>query len=225
MKQTSALPALINSIREAYESGNKEEASRLFQVLYASLRTHLWDVYCGVLYAKFRTNTVSLRAELVFLKILTQLERAISIGKFVAEADETDADIRKRLAKRIGLQAYQRTVDAMKAWTRTPTHREADLQISALEDIADEQPSDPEDDRIVQQRIASVLGKMRERDAQILRTRFYSDLSKEEAEQTLMTQFSLTAVGLEKAITRAKERFRQLWVAHLNAPERKPSPT
>lgn len=224
MTQTATLPALINAIREAHQTGNDAEASRLFQVLYATVRTHIWNAYSGVLFIKFQTNNTSLRAEIVYQKILNEVERDIRRGKFVIPAGVTDKDVRRLLIAWMCWKVVMRVLDAMEKWKKNPVHDEADLQFSALEDFACDGAPDPEEERIAQSRISVVFGKMIPRDADILRTRFYSELSKEEAERILMERYTLSESALEKAITRAKDRFRELWIAYLNSLETKPIP-
>lgn len=223
MKETSTLPALINAIREAEQSGNTTEATRLFLVLYAALRPHLWNAYCALLVKQFSTNRDSLRAEEVFQKILMEIEREIRRGKFVVGAGAKDKDVRVLLVIRICWKAVRRTKDAMRKWRRNPMHGEADLPVGTMQRIADT-VVEAEEERIVQQRIVVVFGKMIPRDADILRTRFYSDLQKEDAERILMERYVISGSALEKAITRAKDRFRELWIAYLNSLETKPIP-
>lgn len=223
MKETSTLPALVNAIREAHQSGNTIEAARLFQVLYAALRVHLWNAYSAILVTRFSTNHDSLRAEDVFQQILRETERDIRRGKFVVDAGATDNDVRILLVSWTGWKAVNRTKDARRAWKRRPMHGQADLPAGTLERIADE-VAEPEDTRIAQQRIAIVFGKMIPRDADILRIRFYSNLPKEEADRILMERYSISEGALERAIPRAKDRFRELWAAYLNSLERKPIP-
>ena len=224
MTQNSSLIALINAIREAHQTGNNDEAARLFQVLYAVMRSHLWNAYRDILYTRFHTNDVSLRAEVIFQEILAEVESDIRTGKFTVPTGASDLEVRKRLIAWVSWKVAKRVVDHMKKWNRQPVHREADLQFSSLEDVADEVSTDAEDEKVLQDRVTCVLNKLRPRDEEILRTRFYSDLTPEVAEQRLMEKLALSESALEKAITRARGRFRKLWSAHLNTLETKPVP-